>query len=397
MIVLAPKSLAELNPSTIYVQQTSPTGTIGEWSLIKPDKNKLSRSKDQFTLEEAELGQYTLIVSPPEGAITNIHKFIDNDFIETANLPQMSFELDEGMEVTLRIEFTFTKIGMVSVNSDPSGLEFTMIGPNDTNIRGVTPKSYPDFPIGQYTVTYDELPDCASPKPVSDKLIKEGRINFNIKIACEGIEDLIQQQEKYKSFEYVDVVINGKSIIFNDVPSKEWYAPFVHNALKTGIMSGYKDERGNISGEFGPDRNMTMAELLKIAHSIANIDETKVFNKPKNVYASDTWFETYMASAEKLNWLAYRNNRKNPSDEATRAEVVVTLLQALEIPRYWATGMLFTDVRRNTPYASSIETAAMDGLISGYENGSFRPNNPMNRAEVAKVLSQAIDLYVNGE
>jgi hypothetical protein len=394
-IFIIPISHAEENTGTINIQQTSPTGTVGNWVLIKPGNKQISLSKAQYTLKDAPAGQYTLFATPPEGAITKIHQFIENDFLKTSNHPQISFVMDEGANMTFRIEYTFTRVGIVSVSSDPAGLEFTMVGPNNTNIQGTTPASYPNVPEGLYSVTYDPIPNCVTPKATSNRLLKDSRINFNIKIVCEGLEDLTQQQEKNIKFEYVNVIIDGESVVFQDVPSKEWFAPFVQNVLKTGIMSGYKDENGNISGEFGPMNSITLAQLLKITHKIANIDENKAFSSPKNQASIGTWFEKYMASAEKLNWLVYKDSRLNPERQATRAEVIATLLQALDVRRYWPTGTLFTDILLSTEYASCIETAALDGLIDGYDNGSFKPDDPMNRAEISKVLSQAIDLYVN--
>lgn len=52
----------------------------------------------------------------------------------------------------------------------------------------------------------------------------------------------------------------------------------------------------------------------------------------------------------------------------------------------------FPDVPKNTwffPYVESLKTA---GWIDGYPDGTFRPGDPINRAEIAKILSQAFGL-----
>lgn len=46
----------------------------------------------------------------------------------------------------------------------------------------------------------------------------------------------------------------------------------------------------------------------------------------------------------------------------------------------------FTDLSQNTPYLSSITFLKTKGIISGFPDGSFKPNQNLNRAEFAKIL-----------
>ena len=48
---------------------------------------------------------------------------------------------------------------------------------------------------------------------------------------------------------------------FTDVPSSAWYAPYVRWASNQGLVSGYKDSKGNLTGLFGPEDSLTRAEL----------------------------------------------------------------------------------------------------------------------------------------
>ena len=203
-----------------------------------------------------------------------------------------------------------------------------------------------------------------------------------------------QQNDYQNSFEYVTTIIDGISVTFTDVPTREWFAPFISKALKANAMSGYRDRSGDPTGKFGPSDNVNVAQLAKVAHEIAGIDESKAFGRSKNTRARNTWFEDYFVSAEKLQWQVFTDHRLDPARTVTRAEVVTTLLQALDTPRYWASGNLFSDVDGSTKYASSIETGARDGLVGGYPDGNFRPEADINRAEMAKMLSTAVELYI---
>jgi hypothetical protein len=269
-----------------------------------------------------------------------------------------------------------------------------MKGPDGRTYTGATPSEFLDAPIGLYSLTYDPIPGCAEPRPLSDQLTKNGRITFSINISCDRMDLLPQSRVEEKSLQFVSVSIGDERITFTDVPLESWFATFVSTAVRTGIMSGYKDADGAYSGSFGPGDSVTLAQLAKVAHKIANIDETASRTLPENLRARNTWFSDFYASAERSHWISFRNPRENPERDATRSEVVCTLLQALNIPRIWPTGIRFTDVAATLPSADCIETAAKDGLIAGNSGGgTFDPDRPVNRAELSKMLVTAVEIY----
>ena len=79
--------------------------------------------------------------------------------------------------------------------------------------------------------------------------------------------------------------------------------------------------------------------------------------------------------------------------------MLVTLYQALDLPLQWQKGKTFSDVTTRTAYAGAIETAATKKIVEGRKDdkgndiGTFGPTDPINRAELAKVLSKMIDTY----
>jgi hypothetical protein len=209
-----------------------------------------------------------------------------------------------------------------------------------------------------------------------------------------------QAHEEEERSDYVTVTIGGERITFTDAPMKAWYAPYVARVARAGIITGYRDKSGNLTGKYGTIDNVTLAQLAKIAHEVAGIDEMKARSAPRNQRAKGTWFEKYIASAESLHWQVFSDHRVDPSRPATRGEVTTTLLQALNVLRVWPLGKMFHDVAPTSDYAASIETAAKDDVVSGYTNsygnptGQFGPDNPVNRAEMAKFVGNAIDVYI---
>jgi len=120
---------------------------------------------------------------------------------------------------------------------------------------------------------------------------------------------------------------------------------------------------------------------------------------PQNTAAAGTWFAPFFASAESRGWTIFNSATVDPSRAATRGEVLVTLYQALDLPLFWQKGNVFTDVTTRTDYAGAIETAAAKKIVEGRTDDkgndlhTFGPSDPINRAELAKILSKMNDVY----
>lgn len=52
--------------------------------------------------------------------------------------------------------------------------------------------------------------------------------------------------------------------------------------------------------------------------------------------------------------------------------------------------MKFPDVKENKWYAKDVETASEAGIMTGYEDGTFRPEQPLTRAETAAIVAKLL-------
>lgn len=381
----------------LTVEQIGPEGspnTVGTWTLINPDNTTTVSSDTMKEIDSLPAGNYTITEKIPESMSVSIEVSVNGVTAKSLDRPQATFTVNGGQDIRVKIVHVYTRVGSVSVTSSPLGLTFTLKGPNGVFEGGATPQSFEGVPEGQYTVYFDDIPGCVTPKPKSDRLVKDGRISLSISVSCDALPDTDQGKDEQKSADYVTVTVNGKAMTFVDAKSTEWFAKYVANVVKTGIMSGYNDAAGNPLGTFGPGDQVTIAQLAKIAHKIADIDEAKILVPAKNKKAAGQWYERFVASAEQSWWEVYRDGRVDPNRPATRGEVIATLLRALDVPKVWAHGKTFGDVLPTTPYADAIETAAADKLIDA-TTGNFRPNDPINRAEMAKLVTLAAEIYVS--
>ncbi len=186
------------------------------------------------------------------------------------------------------------------------------------------------------------------------------------------------------------VIVKDEPVLYKDVETAAWYAPYVTTLISDGVAEGYKDDEGNLKGEFGVENAVTRAELLKMALEAAG--KKGEGGVPRNTSAQGDWSAPYVKQAEDLQLKVFAPT-VDVKTAATRAEVIQTVLEVMKIPTAAKTLSSFSDVPKDHPYAPAIAVAAFYGLISGDTDAEgkalnrFRPDEPINRAEVAKIIA----------
>jgi len=203
--------------------------------------------------------------------------------------------------------------------------------------------------------------------------------------------------------QFVTVHIEGRGVIFRDVPSDAWFAPYVRSAAEQNIVSGYRDRSGNVTGSFGPGDNITVEQLSKIAVLASGVLPSQCPQTALNQTASGSlWSQPYLACAERAGWVLYVDGSVPVTRLATREEVLVTVLQAFQVsmdPPTGASPPPFSDVPPSTQFYGAILRAKTDGIVAGYTDeegnllGTFGPTDPVTRAEAAKILTLALQQY----
>ncbi|MGO4497188.1 S-layer homology domain-containing protein [Paenibacillus sp. 2RAB27] len=93
----------------------------------------------------------------------------------------------------------------------------------------------------------------------------------------------------------------------------------------------------------------------------------------------------------------YPDGTFKPNHTVTRAEFAVMLMNTLK-PQGEGVALSFTDTAKIGSWAlKAITQAVQAGIIHGYEDGSFRPDAEITRAEVATMLANAMGLAVDAE
>ncbi|MHA7966956.1 S-layer homology domain-containing protein [Paenibacillus sp. CAU 1782] len=84
-------------------------------------------------------------------------------------------------------------------------------------------------------------------------------------------------------------------------------------------------------------------------------------------------------------------NRFAPDRSITRAEFAAIVVRALGLKLHPAQGS-FKDVEQDVWYSDAVQTASAYGLINGFEDGTFRPQESITRQQAMLILSKAMKL-----
>lgn len=93
--------------------------------------------------------------------------------------------------------------------------------------------------------------------------------------------------------------------------------------------------------------------------------------------------------------VGYEDDTIRPQNNITRAEVATIFFRLLtdeSREAYFTTDCDFTDVAGGAWYANTVATLSNAGILAGYPDGSFRPNDPITRAEFAAIATRFDDL-----
>lgn len=189
---------------------------------------------------------------------------------------------------------------------------------------------------------------------------------------------------------------------FADVSDADWFSPYVASVSDWGIVSGYKDEAGQPTGRFGPSNAVTVAELLKMMFEAAQIDKEQCgLVPPANATALGHWAAAYVSCAEAAEMRMLLDSNLNVNRTATRAEVLSVMHDAFsdQVPPIFSN---FKDAIGH-PLEADIAFAYSRGVVSGdkdelgIQTGTFRPNDAINRAEVAKIIYERLRAGIHEE
>lgn len=171
---------------------------------------------------------------------------------------------------------------------------------------------------------------------------------------------------------------------FTDVDANHWAENDIAKLSNAGYINGYED------GSFAPNAFITRAEFVTIINKVKGATARSYKSYPD--VSADAWYADQIDIAATAGFITgYDDGSIRPDACISRAEVAVVCYKAWNLS---PEGQLyFTDSGSIGSWAQTqIATLVSKNVLSGYEDGSFRPGDAITRAEVAKIVSRMIDM-----
>lgn len=150
---------------------------------------------------------------------------------------------------------------------------------------------------------------------------------------------------------------------------------------------GYED------GTVRPGANITRAEVATIFFRLLTDETRESYWSQSSGFtdvASGAWYNNAVSTLTRAGILdGYEDGSFRPNASITRAEFTKIAVSFFKHAG-GASSNPFNDVPDSAWYAEFVKAAAELGLIDGYEDGTFRPNAPITRAEACTIVNRTL-------
>ena len=177
---------------------------------------------------------------------------------------------------------------------------------------------------------------------------------------------------------------------FTDVEYDHWAFDYIAEMEERGILNGYPD------GRFYPENTVSRAEFAKIMVTAAGISLSATNNEYFQDLSTDHWSYSYVMAAVPYltGYSTPDGNYYYPDQPALREDIAVSLVKLKGYDLLGADesilDTMFTDSSSISSDARKYVAVAVErGLISGYDDRTFRGQDSITRAEAATLLWRA--------
>jgi len=173
---------------------------------------------------------------------------------------------------------------------------------------------------------------------------------------------------------------------FSDVPAGYWAAKWIGALKASNIVQGYSN------GSFHPTEEVTRAQMaVFIARALAGSD-AKVTSTGRQDYPdipTSYWAYRYIDYLYNNTTIRGYSDGFHPEEKVTRAQMAVFISKALNIAPAEKIDPTFPDVALNYWAYGYIEKLYLLGIVSGYPDGKFLPEQIVTRDQMCVFIGRA--------
>ncbi|WP_018922805.1 S8 family serine peptidase [Salsuginibacillus kocurii] len=346
-----------------------------------------------LSAEVSESQVVTLRWDPPsEGPEPDSYRIERNgNEITTTSENIMTDEPGAG-EHTYRV----TALGADNSASDPVSTTVTVEGPQELEPVSDLEATVTEEGTVQLSWSYDEPGDTSSLE-----IVRNNAFLSHVDITTTSYEDepsegtytytlipLDENNHRADSSLYRSVTVTVPPdptmlASFADMDPEAWHYAYIADLYDRNFINGYPD------GTMRPNQSITRAEaaiLLVRATGVSSTDASHNFNDvPDGHFAEEA-----IAAAARAGFISgYEDGSFRPGVSITRGETSAMFTRAYNYRS--GEGREFPDVSENYFAREAIYTLTGAGIIEGYPDGTFGPNNRVRRSEYSAFLSRTLD------
>ncbi|MCM3390204.1 S-layer homology domain-containing protein (plasmid) [Ureibacillus chungkukjangi] len=169
---------------------------------------------------------------------------------------------------------------------------------------------------------------------------------------------------------------------FKDVPSTYVYYDIIHQMAAKGIINGYPD------GNFKPADKISRQHAALLINNVTTLTPKVALKAYNDIPKTYHYYEDIMILQRTGLIKADSKGNFNPNQSLTRGEMALLIANGFNLT---AKGQHpFSDISKTTDVGKAVSALYEAGITRGYEDGTFKPNEPLSRAHYSVFLNSAL-------
>lgn len=361
-------------------QQSNPQNFIIDFNLSKAIAEIKSGKDVSKVLKEYgvyfEIDYETDYISLPLEARSLLGSLLKTADYSKGNVPLVYSRLK--IYSSVKTASSYQKIQSIIENEE----NFALINPNTEYYDKINDKSAIYLEMAKYIDSINSFDDIAPRLYTASKNVYD---DINSVKLPKGNDDV--GNSSIGGVSSVHIPLNPTTevkpvIVLYDIES-HWAKDEINILLQKGIVSGYADL------SFKPDNAVTRAEFVKLlceAFGITTATDVSFDDVPY-----DAWYQPYVKRAAGAGVVMGTSNRLfSPESYITRQDASLMLWRIIKSDTN-NVSLQFSDKDKISSYASdAVAALCKAGIISGFEDFTFRPKENITRAQAAVIISKAM-------
>ena len=159
------------------------------------------------------------------------------------------------------------------------------------------------------------------------------------------------------------------------------------------IRDSYSYIVGYEDGTIRPGNNITRAEVATIFYRLLSEGSSERWYSASNSFsdvAADSWYNVPVSTLSNMGIIdGYEDGTFKPNASITRAEFTAIATRFFDYTAEYEGA--FNDVTYSDWYADCVQAAVDMGLVNGYADGGFHPNAYITRAESCAIVNRVLN------